>query len=259
MGHHPFASGPPSAATEAHASWAGMPADVQAAFLAAGVKQAGGGAAAGANNELLPLLASMLSARGSAEPASTSLGGRGGASLGAQPSGEVHQSSPLGGAQQAQQDEVDQRDLRQLLNALSLLQQLQQTISTVVVAQLQQHLARQEAASLLEQRLLPLLGSIQQQLAPRGDASSTSQLQQLLQSLNQLAGMLQPPATQQDQQALALLQWLQQAGALAGVAPAAAPTRAPIRPASGAVPGSENVQAMLHRVAGQLKRHEELA
>lgn len=48
----------------------------------------------------------------------------------------------------APKDEPAERpaDLQQLLTALQLLQQLQQSITNVVVAQLQQHLARQEVS-----------------------------------------------------------------------------------------------------------------
>ncbi|KAI7840512.1 hypothetical protein COHA_005811 [Chlorella ohadii] len=157
-------------------------------------------------------------------------------------------------------------DLQQLLTALQLLQQLQQSITNVVVAQLQQHLARQEASSLLEQRLLPLLGSIRAQLGPKGDSSSLAQLEQLVASLNQLSGMLQPPPAAQDQQALGLLQWLQSAGAmgLPGGPAASAPSPAPspvVRAEPAAAPAGgdpDQVQAMLQRVAGLLKLQKEL-
>lgn len=219
-------------------------------------------------------------------------------------------------------------DLQQLLTALQLLQQLQQSITNVVVAQLQQHLARQEvsgwqarweprsagcgalplllagastpagvagllvqyhslllllllslitilpscrpqASSLLEQRLLPLLGSIRAQLGPKGDSGSLSQLEQLVSSLHQLSDLLQPPPAAQDQRALGLLQWLQTAGAMAGgvsgpaASAAAAPSPAPSPAVASELPAaaggnSEEVQAMLRRVAGLLKLQKEL-
>lgn len=121
-----------------------------------------------------------------------------------------------------------------------------------------------QASSLLEQRLLPLLGSIRAQLGPKGDSGSLAQLEQLVSSLNQLSGMLQPPPAAHDQQALGLLQWLQSAGAIAaGAAPAAAPSpapslAAPAEPAGAATGDSDQVQAMLQRVAGLLKLQKEL-
>ena len=127
---------------------------------------------------------------------------------------------------------------------------------------LQQQQARTEAASLLEQRLLPLLSGIQRQLVPAGDQGS--QLQHLVSSLNQLSGMLQSAPQGADTQALQLLQWLQQSGALgpggaAGglAATPAAPSPSPTPPA--AADGSEQLQDALRRVAGLLKRQEELA
>lgn len=83
-------------------------------------------------------------------------------------------------------------------------------------------------------------------------------------SLNQLSGMLQPPPSAHDQQALGLLQWLQSAGAIAGgAAPAAAPSpapslAAPAEPAGAATGDSDQVQAMLQRVAGLMKLQKEL-
>ena len=117
-----------------------------------------------------------------------------------------------------------------------------------------------QASTLLEQRLLPLLGSIQGQLGPRGDAARLAQLQQLVSSLNQLSGMLQPPPAAHDQQALGLLQWLQNAGALAAAAaPGAGPPAAqPAAQPAGGAGDAEQMQAMLRRVAGLLKRQEEL-
>jgi len=128
-------------------------------------------------------------------------------------------------------------------------------------------LASLQASSLLEQRLLPLLGSIRAQLGPKGDSGSLAQLEQLVASLNQLSGMLQPPPAAQDQQALGLLQWLQSAGAMglpAGGPAASAPSPAPspvVRAEPAAAPAggdSDQVQAMLQRVAGLLKLQKEL-
>lgn len=58
--------------------------------------------------------------------------------------GQAEQAGAAAAA--APKDEPVERpaDLQQLLTALQLLQQLQQSITNVVVAQLQQHLARQE-------------------------------------------------------------------------------------------------------------------
>lgn len=88
-------------------------------------------------------------------------------------------------------------------------------------------------------------------------------------SLHQLSDLLQPPPAAQDQRALGLLQWLQTAGAMAGGASgpaasaAAAPSPAPSPAVASELPAaaggnSEEVQAMLRRVAGLLKLQKEL-
>lgn len=123
------------------------------------------------------------------------------------------------------------------------------------MAQLQQHQARTQAATLLGQRLMPLLGGIQQQLGPSG--GQDCQLQHLLSSLSQLSEMLQAEPQGADTQALQLLQWLEQSGALGTTAAAAAAALqpAPAPPAPG--PGdSEALQALLRRLAGLQQQDE---
>lgn len=126
------------------------------------------------------------------------------------------------------------------------------------MAQLQQHQARTEAASLLEQRLMPLLGVLQQQLSPSGEQDS--QLQHLLSSLSQLSGMLQAAPQGADTQALQLLQWLQQSGAL-GTDTTAGALLQPVAAAGPLASGAqshEQLQAMLHQVAGRLNQQQDL-
>ena len=59
--------------------------------------------------------------------------------------GQAEQAGAAAAAAAPKDEPVERpADLQQLLTALQLLQQLQQSITNVVVAQLQQHLARQE-------------------------------------------------------------------------------------------------------------------
>jgi hypothetical protein len=160
-----------------------------------------GGDMAGAHSatDLLPYLASVLSSRASVELSSNAF--RGGAAFGL-PAGGAAEG---GGAQQgdaANQPQVllaelqQQQDLEQLLSALQMLQQLQGLIGGIVVSQLQQQLARVEAAALLDQQLLPLLAGIQARQAG-GNANQPQhqgvqqQLDNILGQLGQLVGVLQ--------------------------------------------------------------------
>lgn len=155
-------------------------------------------------SELLPYLASVLSSRASVEqPAAAPRGGAAALRL-----------ADMAAPQHALLQELQQQqDLEQLLTALQMLQQLQGLIGGIVVGQLQQQLARVEAAALLDQQLLPLLAGIQARqaaasaaVAQHGGASGDPQLraeargvqQQLdhiLGQLGQLVGVLQaaPP------------------------------------------------------------------
>lgn len=268
-------------------AWGSLPADVQNAFLSTAqqsVQAPHGSNASAGTADLLPMFASALSSRSVGGAAATAAAARHLAPLTVQASTDLHRSQGLQGLPAAAAHALapeNGRDLQELLSALELLQQLQQMISQCVVAQLQQHQARTEAAALLERQLLPLLAGIQQQLQPADE--SGGQLQHLVASLNQLSGILQPLPQGADVQALELLKWLQQSGALgaAGVGvgpapaataslgqlldgragsvpPAAAPAAAFAQPPSSCPENSEQVQAVLRRVAGLLKRQEEL-
>lgn len=239
--------------------------------------------------DLLPTLASVLSSRTSAgaPTANPPQGSRLALPPLAAQQQQAAASAGASGIGGEQRDEVCD-----LLSALEQLQQLQSLISTVVVMQLQQQQARTEAAALLQRRLLPLLSAIQEQLQPNGESSG--QVAELLSSLNQLSGMLALLPQPADQQALQLLQWLQASGALGDLPSSVslpsvtappnqqAPQHAPLPPvikqeapplqappplpapsaAALAVaratppPDKEQLQAMLERVSGLLKRQE---